>query len=213
MPKADARREWKKKARKILIFFWPSANIRKSPETRRAVRKSFGAQNLLEPYGRAPFCAPADGPSNFWTFPKFFYARSLVCMPPFIKTHRGMLIFLDVAFLARLPSSTRVASQPAHSHLHLNLHATIHQNASGGSSTGPSTTTGPSSTTSTHPRAAAAGARACPRRPRPRPPGAGTTLGRGFRGLPTGRLAASAADLAASSRCSRACLDLRPIDI
>jgi hypothetical protein len=56
-------------------------------------------------------------------------------MPPFIKTHRGTLIFLDVAFLARLPLSTRVASQPAHSHLYLNLHATIDHTASGDIST------------------------------------------------------------------------------
>jgi hypothetical protein len=48
--------------------------------------------------------------------------------------------FLFTLALARLPSSTRVASShpapnPAHSHLHTNLFATIHQNALGDIST------------------------------------------------------------------------------
>jgi hypothetical protein len=50
------------------------------------------------------------------------------------KKFAGRLLF--TLALARLPSSTRVASShpapnPVHSHLHINLHATIHQNALG----------------------------------------------------------------------------------
>jgi hypothetical protein len=48
--KADARAQAKKNAR-FFFMFSPSANIRKSPETRRAVRKSFVAQNLKDLYG------------------------------------------------------------------------------------------------------------------------------------------------------------------
>jgi hypothetical protein len=71
--------EGRRASASVKFFFWPSANIRKSPETRRAFRKSFGAQNLLDttvsiPPSRWP-CAVRGRPHashtvvaiSFWT--------------------------------------------------------------------------------------------------------------------------------------------------